>query len=234
MKFNVIIPCYNKCKGIDGTMESVLGQQHKDLSIYLCLDSVDKELEDEIINKYTTYSRVHCTISYGTRLYALKNLCRVLDDLNEDSIIGIVDCGDHLCRPDVCQLVTDAYCNDIKCVWTAHMWDKNGMNQSCHLNDDLSPYQQRWASSHFRTFLLSYYKKINKKNFLDPEGSYFKRTYDQALMLPIIHLVHQDGFKTKYIDKVCYIYTGNYKPLGEDNLYQLKLENFIKKRGYVE
>ena len=114
-----------------------------------------------------------------------------------------------------------------------HVWDKNRLNQSGPINDSISPYLQPWSASHYRTFLLSYYKKINKENFLDDEGNFFKRTYDQALMLPIIHLVHKDGFKTKYIHKICYVYTGKYVPRSEDNLYQLKLGKIHKGKGDI-
>lgn len=234
MKFEIIVPAYGDCHDLSTTIDSILQQTHKDKNIHVCFDSVTPDLEKKITNNWSKEPSILFYKSGSDRFYALKNIIRVLDGLTDESIIGIVDCGDFLFRRDCLDLVDKEYSDTVKCVWTAHCWDKNGMNQSRPLDDNISPYNQRWSSSHFRTFLLSYYKRVNKKNFLDEDGLFFKRTYDQALMLPIIHLVLNDGFHTKYIDKTCYIYTGNYEPLGEDNQYQLHLEKFIRERGYIE
>lgn len=234
--FNILIPVYGGADGLENTLSSILQQEDENYKIYILCDDVSREREKQIGEYCTQHmGTMYYYPSEENRQYAMKNICRCLNQLrNEESIIGIVDGDDELWGTQVFKKVRAEYEAGYKCVWTKHTWDKNGMNQSYPINDDIDVYKQRWSSSHFRTFLASYYKKVHPANFLDENGEYFRRTYDQALMLPIIHLVHKDKQKTKYIDDLCYIYRGRTENMSEDNQYQRYLENYIRERGYVE
>ena len=120
-------------------------------------------------------------------------------------------------------------------MWTRNIWEPFSVNLcSGELDDKQNVYKHKWVSSHFRTFLLSTYKKINKANFKDDEGNWMKRCEDQTLMLPIINKIHQEGGGTHHIDRPCYLYRGYQDIGGEAHKYQQGMEKFIRDRGYIE
>jgi len=227
-----IIPTFGESQLLNRSIESVLAQDYENFSIFVCCDEVSIEKENQIKKDYG--DSIYLIGSKKNRIYALENILRCMPIIQEDSIIGIVDGDDELIRSDTFCMINDQYNNGYGCVWTAHNWDINSVNQSCQLDDNISPYEQKWCSSHFRTFLKNDFLKINKENFKDENGEIFKRTYDQALMLPILHVVLKSGRKTKYIDKNCYLYRGRTQWNTEGNKYQIQIEKFIRARGYVE
>ena len=233
MKFNftTIIPVFGGADLAERSIESALSQEHENHKVIVCCDEVSRDREEDLVAKYKNIALVK---SAERRLYALENILRAMPFVLHDSIVGIIDGDDELIRNDTLSLIQQEYENGYGCVWTAHSWDINGVNQSGPLDNSISPYRQKWCASHFRTFLKSDLNKINWDNFKDAEGKFFKRTYDQALMLPIIHLVLISGRKTKYIDKNCYLYRGRTEWGTDGNEYQINIENFIRNRGYVE
>lgn len=233
MKFNftTIIPVFGGADLAERSIESALSQEHDKHKVIVCCDEVSRDRQEDLVGKYKNIALVK---SAERRLYALENILRTLPFVSDNSIVGIIDGDDELIRNDTLSLIDQEYKNGYGCVWTAHSWDINGVNQSSKLNDSISPYDQKWCASHFRTFLKSDFNKINWDNFKDENGIFFKRTYDQALMLPILYEVIKSGRKTKYINKNCYLYRGRTEWDTEDNQYQREIELFIRRRGYVE
>lgn len=231
LNFTTIIPVFGEADLAERSIESALSQDYDNHKVIVCCDAISRNREEELVGKYKNIALVK---SAESRLYALENILRAVPFISDDSIIGIIDGDDELIRCDTLSLIEREYKNGYGCVWTAHSWDINGVNQSAALDDSISPYNQKWCASHFRTFLKSDLNKINWDNFKDTNGQFFKRTYDQALMLPIIHSVLASGRKTKYINKNCYLYRGRTEWGTEGNRYQIKIQNFIRERGYVE
>jgi len=234
----IIVPVYGEADGLENTISSILQQEDDNYKVYIACDKVSREREREIGEMcISAMGKLFHLPSSEDRMFAMKNIYRALElslVRSQESIVGIVDGDDELWGTRVFSRIRQEYEKGYKCVWTKHTWDINGLNQSGPINDSINVYKQPWASSHFRTFLASYYHRVHTDNFKDSNGEFFERTYDQALMLPIIHLVHKDNKKTSYIDELCYIYKGRTENMSEDNKYQRKLENFIRKRGYVE
>lgn len=241
--FKILIPCSgdkhsnldNLCKSIDNQigdfnvecffLEDQISENFRSKLEKLCGNSSNKFLVENF---------------YGRRLYGLFNICRFLDDLGKsdeesESIIGIIDCDDFLWGNDCFKNIKNEYDNDFDIVWTANELEGIGVNFSAPLNEALDVYKHAWVSSHFKTFKLKHYLSVNQKNFLDENGEWFTACYDQALMLPIIHNAINSGGKTKYIDKVHYIYHGDLNPDEGSNYRQAQLNNesFIRSRGYI-
>tara|TARA_R100000008_G_C3583597_1_gene170427 strand:+ start:1697 stop:2305 length:609 start_codon:yes stop_codon:yes gene_type:complete len=170
------------------------------------------------------------------RLYAVRNTCRILDKLSEeDSIIGVIDADDQLCERRCLEWIASLYQQGVGCVWTNNIWEPYSINIcSGPLDDSVDVYKHPWVSSHFRTFPLSIYKKINKQNFKDSEGGWMRRCEDQTLMLPIINRLHLEGKRTMNLNKPCYLYRGYQEIGGDAHQYQQQLEKFIRNRGYIE
>tara|TARA_R110000824_G_scaffold14858_5_gene62897 strand:+ start:32693 stop:33394 length:702 start_codon:yes stop_codon:yes gene_type:complete len=231
---SVIIPVDGEePSSFDELISSIDSQDYTgDLKIYIAEDQISDSFREKILSLPDRYQFIPNKCQ--RKLFALENICRVLDSISNDSIIGIIDGDDLLMRSDCFSLVCDAHDKGFPVAWTANQWDLNGLNHSNILNDDIDVYEHPWVSSHFRTFDISLYNQVSKSNFLNEDGEYFEKCYDQALMLPIIHKAHEGGFKTKYIDKNCYIYRGRINHSSEGREKQLRYEKLIRERGYVK
>ena len=233
--FKIIIPCHGEhSHNFENLIQSIDDQTvKKNVEYYFAEDIVSpnfkKLLQSLNGNKHFIENKTK------KRLYALKNVCRILDSFKEDDcIIGIIDGDDYLWGNDCLKNIENEYHSGFGCVWTANEWEGLGLNHSGPLNDDVDVYSHPWVSSHFKTFLLSDYKQIPKKNFKNLEKKWFEACYDQALMLPIIYNVHKREGKTKYLNKVHYIYRGNIRHESEFRQKQLDYESFIRTRGYLK
>lgn len=216
-----------------------IASQDEDFDLIIACDQISDETL-RLVRKLEAYdSRVTAIYPEEERLYALKNICRVLDQpdffkIEDKDIIGIIDGDDYLLRQDCIHKFLIYYAPNTGAAWSACSWvTHNNENFSDWYDQRIDPYKHPWVSSHFRTFRYDIYKQIPKENFLYEDGEYFKRTYDQALMLPILHKCNELGLLTHYIEDVMYAYTGDFEVGGEGHIYQMKLEQYIRSRGFV-
>ena len=63
--------------------------------------------------------------------------------------------------------------------------------------------EDQWRASHLRTFKHSLWKHIDYKDLKDEQGNFFKMTYDQAIMLPLLEMA---GKRTSYISDILHVY----------------------------
>ena len=99
--------------------------------------------------------------------------------------------------------------------------------------ENVDPYSYPWSSSHLRTFKSSLLSKIDDSNFKNYDGKWFQRGYDQALMLPVIHVSNS----RKYVDEICYMYNIEsvsmpYRDYEEKS--QISTVNIVRSRGFLE
>ena len=248
--FEVIVPIYNGADNLGALVESVRAQSYDKWRMHIssdaCTESYEKALEiserldDDRINVYFTKKRQ----------YALKNIVQTITDNvpNSRSIVAIIDGDDQLCDNNAFKYIArqyeDVIVEDVQCekgcraLWTAHKWDDRNLNVSEFLPENQDPYTYPWVSSHLRTFRRDLLNYINVKNFKDDNDQWFKRGYDQALMLPILYYCYKNNWKTCYLPRICYIYnhSGSSTPKEEHTGGKLEesIANFIRKRGYVK
>lgn len=234
--FKILIPIHGKePESFDELISSISNQKtESEIQVYFLDDLADSNFLAKIKNLGDNFNLV--SNFQSEKSYALKNICNFLDKLKEDSLIGIIDCDDFLWGKDCIKNITSLYELGHDCVWTANRMIGTGINFSAPLNHSSNVYSHPWVSSHFKTFKLSQYKSINKKNFLDSNGDWFKSCYDQALMLPILHNILKSKGSAKYLDKIHYIYNGSLDidHKSEYRISQLENEKFIRTRGFVE
>ena len=244
--FKLIIPCYgDQSDNLTNLVKSIDSQKTEfDLECFF--------LEEEISENFRERLETLCSGSKGKsknkflvnnneykRRYALKNICHFMNTMDwgnpeKDQIVGIIDGDDFLWGNDCLQNVKNEYDKGFNIVWTANEWDKFGLNHSGPYEDsNKDPYSHTWVSSHFRTFKICDYFSVPESNFKNKEGEWFEACYDQALMLPILHNILKSGGKTKYINKVHYIYRGNIQEDSEFRKKQLEYESYIRTRGYL-
>ena len=185
------------------------------------------EIEDEL--KRVT------VVNHTEKKFALKGIFdHLIDDFSPECIIAIIDGDDALCNEGTVEVILKEYNNNtsLDALWTAHSWDINGMNISKEIPTNLNPYQYPWVSSHLKTFKLDVFKKISRENFLDLEGNWFERGYDQALYLPILHLAKEH----KFLNEICYLYRINSNSLKVRDWKeksQMDTIRLVRARGYI-
>jgi glycosyltransferase involved in cell wall biosynthesis len=229
-----VSPLYNAAGNFIPLIKSI-GSQHDPAWEHWIIDDMSTDNPDYFIG-YSSEQKRHL-IRNAERKYALRNIVEVARKYQDEpnTIIATVDGDDQLCNDDTVSILRKAYESGADVVWTAHRWDTNGMNISRPMPSHVDPYAWPWSSSHLRTFRASLLKQVSDANFKDHNGEWFKRGYDQALMLPLLSLTKN----RLYVPDVCYLYNIDSKsiPASERNYSeraQLSTVNFVRARGFVK
>ena len=234
MKVVFIIPSYNAESNIVNLGTSLMIQSDERWSAIIVDDmSTDnswKNIERLPRDKFVI-------VKNEEKKYALKNVVESIQKINEeDSIIAVLDGDDSICNPDTVKILIERYTeNNLDVAWTGHKWDINNMNISKSMPSNVDPYQWPWSSSHLKTFKASLMNSISHENFKNYKGEWFKRGYDQALMLPILHISN----KFEYIDEICYQYNIDSSSIPSEKrewseMEQISTINFVRSRGFIE
>ncbi len=230
-KFFIITACYNSEKGLVRLYSSLQEQSWQNWQWHIIDDLSTDGTAEQARAIAEQDSRVMVTINQRKK-WALHNICDAIDSIEypaDRALIGTVDGDDFFCHPQALELVKIEYEKGAEVIWTAHQWNIDGRNISAPLVPaNVDPYQHPWVSSHFRTFLKSIYSQVDQDNFKHPQGYWFRRGYDQALMLPILYLAEEKRF----IPQVCYQYNltdTSFKMVDE----QIRSVNIIRSRGFI-
>lgn len=235
-----ISPLYNAADNLPALCNSLQSQTDHDAWRHVIIDDMSSdgpEIQIANINAARTHVTPHMIWRNSEKKYALRNIvetARVYQN-EPNTIIATVDGDDQLCNNNTVALLRKAYESGADVVWTAHRWDTNGMNISREMPTNVNPYVWPWCSSHLRTFRASLLKGISDRNFQDHNGTWFKRGYDQALMLPLLHQTR----RRLYLPDVCYLYRIDSKsiPAAERNYCekaQLSTVNLVRARGFLK
>ena len=229
-----VVPCFNAERNLDKLASSLQSQSDDRWTCIMVDDMSEDDTWKKMIEICTNDSRFSCRKN-SVKKFALRNIVetsRLFQDVADNVIIATIDGDDFLCNNDAVSIVNNEYSNGSDVVWTAHEWDINGSNISNDMPDNVDPYFWPWCSSHLRTFRCALLKKISDKNFKDEELKWFKRGYDQALMLPILSVSN----KRKYIDTVCYRYNINSVSVNDRDwaeMRQISTINLVRARGFI-
>ena len=228
-----ICPSFNIETNVNALVDSLQSQSNGNWECFVIDDISSDQTYEKLLEKTKGDSRFKI-IKNTTKKYALRNIVECARELDE-SIVAVVDGDDSLCNNEAVNILFDAYSDGSEVVWTAHRWDTNGMNISGPIPEKVNPYFWPWRSSHLRTFKASLLSKITDRNFQNIKGAWFKRGYDQALMLPLMHV----SKKFKYVPEVCYLYNidSSSIPSEERNwceMEQISTINFVRARGFLK
>jgi len=232
MRILFVIPCYNAAKNIPNIVDALMSQTDDRWSCVIIDDISDDntfEISKSIrLDKFTA-------VKNKEKKYALRNIVETsrLYQERDDIAIAVIDGDDQLCNDNTVSILLSEYDRNFDVVWTAHKWDINGMNISKEIPNNVDPYAWGWCSSHLRTFRSSLIKGVSDKNFKDCDGNWFKRGYDQALMLPLLSLTNN----RKYIPEVCYQYNINSVSIENrswEEKDQVSTINIVRARGFLK
>jgi len=234
MKVVFISPCFNASKNLKNLISSVKSQSD-DRWCHILIDDISIDDTQQVFKSLVGNDSRFLMIKNEEKKYALKNIIDVArkyqDD--DDTIIAVIDGDDQLCNDNAVSLLLDEYEKGSDVVWTGHRWDVNGINISKDMPKNVDPYGWPWCTSHLRTFRSSLLSKISDKNFKDPWGNWFKRGYDQALMLPLLKITDN----RKYIDEICYLYNIDSVSVNDRDwaeMSQLSTINLVRARGFLD
>jgi hypothetical protein len=197
------------------------------------IDDMSDDDTWNVISKFNN-DKFH-VIRNKSKKFALRNIVENARAFQErdDTIIATIDGDDSLCNDDTVSLLIDQYDQGSDVVWTAHRWDINGMNISKSMPHNVDPYSWPWSTSHLRSFRSNIIKDISDDNFKDVNGEWFKRGYDQALMLPLLSKTEKRAF----VDHVCYQYNINSVSLKDrswEEMAQISTINIVRARGFLK
>ncbi len=231
MKVVFIVPSFNASRNIESLVSSVTSQKNENWEMVI----VDDMSEDNTFEKSSEFSSEKITVLKNSeKKFALRNIVESARkyEKDDDTIIAVIDGDDQLCNNNTVDILIEAYSKGSDVVWTGHKWDINGMNISKDMPFHVDPYQWPWCSSHLRTFKSSILSKIPDSNFKDVDGNWFKRGYDQALMLPVLYI----GKNRKYLDTICYKYNINSVSVNDRDWaekIQHSTVNLVRSRGFL-
>ena len=236
IKVVFIVPSFNIATNIDSLITSIENQKNTNWKCII-IDDISTDATWEHLDARLREDARFQLIKNTQKKYALRNIvenARTLQD-DEDVVIAVVDGDDSLCNPNTVDILTAAYEKGSQVVWTAHRWDTNGMNISGPVPHHINPYFWPWKSSHLRTFKSSLLSQVSDKNFKNIKGEWFKRGYDQALMLPLMYVAE----RFEYVPEVCYLYNidSSSIPAEERNWCerdQISTINFVRARGFIK
>lgn len=235
MHFKIIIPLYNVEKWIKKCIRSVKLQEYKNFQCIL-IDDISTDNSKSIIeNEIKDDNRFHL-ITNIEKGYALKNIFNGINysNPNDNDIILTIDGDDWLASKNVLDVLIKYYEQD-DCLMTygSYIEYPNGnvgkfsKQIPNHVIDNNLYRNYEWSSSHLRTCKYLLWNKIDKKDFLDSNGQFYKITCDLAIMFPMLEMA---GHKAKYVKEILYTY--NVENLLNDhklnNAEQIKIEREIR------
>ena len=236
MKVLFVVPSFNIEKNINALISSLEVQENKNWNCII-VDDMSTDKTHEALKSRISEDVRFKIVSNTEKKYALRNIIEQSRNHEKDSdvIIAVIDGDDSLCNEKTVDILLEGYARGNDVLWTAHKWDTNGMNISGPIPKGINPYFWPWKSSHLRTFKSSLLSKISDRNFQNIKGEWFKRGYDQALMLPLMHV--SDSFE--YVPDVCYLYNIDSSSIASSERdwcerEQISTINFVRARGFVK
>lgn len=204
--FYILIRSWKSLQYFDRCVDSVLSQNYKNYKILFVDDNsgygVRKKeyMKNKLKGHYVKFNR--------KRLYSLKNAFNLLSICaNDDAVVFNLDGDDWLLDRDSLGKIARMYHNNSDCLLTygeCLLW-KNG-ELSKKPSRFILPYANRsypekiiknrlyreepFYPLHPRTWKLSLFKKINKKDFMTPDGKWIRFAEDQAIFYPMLEMAN--------------------------------------------
>lgn len=240
----VIIPSFNNENYCERNLDSVVGQNYKNLHVVI-IDDCSTDLTGKKIDEYVEKNNLKdiVTIIHNKqRQGSIKNIYDAVHTIDDSRIVVLVDGDDELgfqenrqYDKNVLTYIADVY-NDKK-IWMTY-------GQYIHSHDSRIGHcapiahdicrenkfrQSEFVSSHLKTFYAGLFKKIKKEDLMH-EDKFFPAGGDLAIMFALLEMCAEGHFK--FIDKILYFYNSD-NPLNDIKVcrdVQLKSDQIIRSR----
>ena len=132
------------------------------------------------------------------------------EQCEDDDIVILLDGDDWLASARTLCRLSDEYADE-ECYVTYgsyvyHPVGMRGVEPSAYPDaviENNSFRQDKWRASHLRTFKYELWKNLNHDDLKDENGQYFKMTYDQAIMLPLLEMASE---RSRYVPEILHVY----------------------------
>jgi len=207
-----IISCQrNANRFVVNCVESVAQQTLRPRK-HIFVDDVSSDDTLQHLEKLRSQYDYLAVIENRERKYRLRNIYEIVSDLDDESIVCLLDGDDWLAYANVLAEVNNQYEEGgYEYVYTNWQFSHApilGISKKIP-DKDWNPYTSPWITSAMATFKAGLFKSIPKANFLDESGEFFKMGTDQAYVLPMLHILRQrDGnyHSVGFIDHPVYVY----------------------------
>mgnify|MGYP003655948166 CR=1 FL=1 len=202
MRVVFIVPCYNMSDNFEELTSSIISQSDNRWSCIM-IDDMSIDTTWEKIEKIQNTTGEFSGIKNNKKKYALRNIVETARCFQDrEDIIIATIDGD------------DSLCNNNTVSLLINQYESG---------EEVVWTGHRWDINNMN---------ISDRNFKDTWGNWFKRGYDQALMLPILSLT---SFR-KYIPDICYRYNINsvsIKDRSWEEAGQISTINIVRARGFL-
>jgi len=146
--------------------------------------------------------------------YALWNTCTAIDMMTpcDEDIIASIDADDWLTGLESLKRVADEYQAHPWLALTYGSWvsypNRNAPTNTTrgYTEDEFRGNIRKvsWRASHLKTFKYKLWRRIDRKDFEDPRGGYFRVSWDLAFMWPMLEMAGAN--RCRYIPDPIYTY----------------------------
>lgn len=235
-EFEIIIPTYNNEEWCIKNLESLARQDYPHWHATIIVDcATDRtaELLDDYIEEHNLCDKITLIVN-KIRQGALANIYYAAAACPPHKIICLFDGDDWLAHNQVLRYY--AYFYDHFDIWLTYgqfmSWPAR-MYGWCEAYPEDIIKNNRFRQypplpSHFRTFYAWLFQKIKLEDLLY-EGQFYKMTWDQAIMYPLIEMA---GERHLFVPRITYIYNES-NPINDhkvDNTLQTRLAQIIRSK----
>ena len=220
LKFKIIVPFFNCGRWIKKCINSIQSQKHKNFECLL-VDDMSTDDSVNIVKKEIADDSRFCLIENEEKKYALANIVNAIEKSNcdDEDVLILLDGDDWFAS----SLTLNKLCENYdECLMT---YGNYVFNPTGRKGPEPSEYpkevieansfrQDQWRASHLRTFKYKLWKHINFEDLKDEDGEYYKMTYDQAIMLPLLEMASE---RSKFIPEILHVYNKE-NPLNVDKI----------------
>ena len=240
-RYHIISPFYNAENFLDRCISSIKRQTHQDFRCIL-IDDMSTDNSFAVAEKCIDSDNRFTIIKNDEKNFALKNIVKAIEHSSprKDDVIILLD-GDDWFASSLALGHLNNYYEDKDCWLTygsyiMHPYSTLGTEPSEYPQEVIknnSYRKDKWRASHLRTFRFHVWDRIDKEDFKDKNGEYYKMAYDQAIMLPLIEMSSE---RCRYIPEVLHVYNKE-NPLNVDKIKareQLETANEIRNKNRYE
>lgn len=205
----VIIPSYNNARWYKDNLSSIFIQSYENYRI-IYIDDLSQDGTADLVEAYVKEMKQEHRfelVRNKERRGALANLYYAIHSCADDEVVVTIDGDDWLSHQHVLTHLNQAYSNNN--IWLTHgrlietehnhkSWCVPVPRKAIRNND----FRKHRCPSHLRTFYVWLFKKIKLEDLLY-EGEFFKMTWDQAIMFPMLEMA---GERHMFMKEVLYVY----------------------------
>lgn len=222
IRYHIVVPFYNAGKWIEKNILSIKKQRHLGF-ICTLIDDISTDNSAKLAEEAIKGDDRFELIKSKEKRYALGNIAHALnqDKCDPEDVVILLDGDDWFASSKSLSRLSLAY-EDGKCVLTYgsyiyHPMGVRGVEPSEYPPEVVknNAYRQdKWRASHLRTFKHKLWELLSHKDLKDDGGEYYKMTYDQAIMLPLLEMAAE---RAKYIPELLHVYNKE-NPLNVDKI----------------